>query len=97
MAYSGIIKDASDLIDTGGTAQQALPAQTGRKFLLIQNPVTATEALWFSFTGAAEVDEPGSLSLAAGGAMSFEGPFCPSNALSVIAATTNHEYTVNWA
>lgn len=97
MAMNGIVKDASSTITNGGTAQVALVANTGRKFLLIQNPTTASEDLWFSLTGTAAVDAAGSLSLAAGGAMSFEGDFLPSNAVSVIAATTGHKFTLNWA
>lgn len=97
MAVNGIVKDASTTITSGGTAQVGLAANTGRKFLLIQNPTTASEDLWFSLTGTAAVDAAGSLSLAAGGAMSFEGDFVPSNAVSVIAATTGHKFTINWA
>lgn len=92
----GIIKDASAQITTGGTAQTALAAQTGRKYLLIQNPTTASEPLYVNLTGDAVVDEEGSVALAAGGALVFEGPFVPSNAVSVIAATTGHEFTVWW-
>lgn len=94
---TGIVKDASDTITAGGTAQEALAANSGRKFLMIQNPTTASEDLWFSLTGTAAVDTEGSYSLAAGGAMAFEGPFLPSNAVSVIAATTGHKFTINWA
>ena len=97
MAVNGIVKDASGTITSGGSPQTALAANTGRKFLLIQNPTTAAEDLWFSLTGAAAVDAAGSLSLAAGGAMSFEGDFVPSNAVSVIGATTGHKFTINWA
>lgn len=97
MPVSGLIRDGSGTITTGGTSQEVLPAQTGRKFLLIQNPTTASEALWLNFTDAAAVDAAGSVSLAPGGAMSFEGDFVPQNSVNVTATTTGHKFTVKVA
>jgi hypothetical protein len=97
MTVTGILKDASSTITTGGTAQSALAANPGRKYLLIQNPSTASEVLWVNLTGTAVVDTQGSVSIEAGGALVFENGFEPSNAVSVIAATTGHKFTIWWA
>lgn len=97
MAVTGIMKDASDTITSGGTAQTALAANPGRKYLLIQNPSTASEVLWVSLVGTAAVDTEGSVSIEAGGALVFENGFVPSSAVSVIAATTGHKFTIWWA
>lgn len=91
-----ILKDASGTITTGGTAQTALAAQTGRKYLMVHNPLTASEVLWINLAGTAAVDTAGSVSIEAGGALTFEGEAQCSNALSVIAATTGHKFTVWW-
>lgn len=91
-----ILKDASGTITTGGTQQTALAAQTGRKYLLIQNPSTASEVLWINLTGNAAIDAAGSVSIEAGGALTFEGESQCSNAVSVIAATTGHKFTIWW-
>lgn len=91
------LRSASGTITTGGTAQTALVAQSGRAYLLIQNPSTASEVLWVSLVGTAAVDAAGSLSIEAGGALVFESEFGCPDAVSVIAATTGHKYTIYYA
>lgn len=90
---SGALTDRSGTITLGGTAQNAAAALLTRKYLYIENPITATERLWFSTVAAAVQDSP-SISLEPG--QSYENPahFCPTGAVSVIAATTAHKFTI---
>lgn len=90
-APSGALTDRSGTITTGGTAQQAMAANTSRKYAYLLNPDTATEDLWFSFDATAAAAAP-SLVLHPGDTMRTTG-FVPTGALSVIAATTAHAYT----
>ena len=90
---SGALTNRSGTITTGGTAQTAIAANTSRKYVLILNPDTATEDLWFSFDATAVAAAP-SIYLHPGDA--FEagpGEFVPTGALSIIAATTAHAFT----
>lgn len=93
---SGSLTDRSGTITTGGTAQNAAAALSTRKYLYIENPITATARLWFSTVATAVADSP-SISLEPG--QSWENPshFCPTGAVSVIAATTGHKFTVREA
>jgi hypothetical protein len=89
----GSLTDASGTITAGGTAQTALAANSSRRYVLIENPVSATEVLYFSFTGTASASSP---SLNPGGSFN-SGSFVPTGALSLFAATTSHAFNVNWA
>ena len=96
MTYRGTLNDASGTVASGTVSQEALAAGSGRKYLLIQNPSTATEALWVNFTSAAAVDGASSISLAAGGSLVFEDEFCPGNAVNVTATTGGHKFCIKW-
>jgi len=89
---SGALTDKSGTITTGGTAQTAAAANTSRKYLFIENPYTATETLWFSTVAAAVADSP-SIALQPGDTWENPPHFCPTGAVSVIAATTGHKWT----
>lgn len=89
---SGALTDKSGTITTGGTAQTAAAANTSRKYLFIQNPSTAPGSLWFSTVTTAVAASP-SIELVPG-ASDATGVFCPTGAVSVIAATTGHAFTM---
>jgi hypothetical protein len=92
---SGALTDRSGTLTTGGTAQNAAAALATRKYLFVQNPSTAPGTLWFSTVTTAVQDSP-SIELVPGA--SFEsGLFCPTGAVSVIAATTGHKWTAREA
>ena len=86
--------NGSGSITTGGTAQNALSANSGRKYLFIQN--VSTGDLWFSSIATAVQDQP-SIRLRPGD--SYENPphFCPTGAISVIGATTGQKFTAREA
>lgn len=84
----------SSTITTGGTAQTAVAANSGRLALVIHN-VDAAEALYVNLVGTAVVDGAGGIKLAAGATLIFDGSgIVPTNAVSVIAATTGHKFTI---
>lgn len=88
----GALTDRSGTITAGGTAQAAAAANTARKHLFIQNPSTAPGSLWFSTTDTAVQASP-SIELLPG-ASAVTGSFVPTGAVSVIAATTGHAFTM---
>lgn len=93
---SGALTDRSGTITAGGTAQNAAGALSTRKYLYIENPPNATERLWFSTNATAVADSP-SIGLEAGQSFEYPAHFCPTAAVSVIAATTGHKFTVKEA
>lgn len=90
---NGVLTDRSGTITTGGTAQNAMAANSSRKYLLIRNPTTATAPLWFNFTTAAVVTGSPSIRLDPGDSFIMESGFVSTEAISVIAATTGHAFT----
>lgn len=92
----GHTTDVSGTITTGGTAQVLLIAQPGRKYLFIQNPITATETLRFCPDVTATTLN--SYELAPGGSAAFfDDGFLPTGAISILAATTAHAFIAKWA
>ena len=91
-ARRGTLTDRSGTITTGGTAQNAIGVNASRNYLLIRNPVTATEDLWVSLVGTATAASP-SIRLTPADFLIFECGFIATNAASVIAATTGHAFT----
>ena len=94
----GTLTDRSGSITTGGTAQTLAPANTNRRYLLIQNPLSATtqgiataESLFINFTTTA-VAGPPSIELAPGDIFVMEGFSVSTELVSVIAATTGHKW-----
>lgn len=87
-------KDHSGTITTGGTSQEAMPANTSRRLLLVQNHITETEPLSVNFgSGAASTSAAGSYTLDPGGSLFLAGVDCPTDAVNVTAATTGHKFT----
>lgn len=90
------LTDKSLTITLGGTAQQAIAANTSRHYLFIQNPSGSGGALWFSTTGTAVQASP-SIELLPGA--SYENPphLCPTGAVSVIHPTTSAKISIREA
>jgi hypothetical protein len=81
--YSGTLAAAA-------TAQQAVPANAARQFLLVQNLSAAD--LWIQFNVAAVMDQP-SIKLAAGEKISFSD-YLPTAFLSIIGGTLGQAFTI---
>lgn len=90
---SGALTDRSGTITTGGVAQDAVASNAARRYLLVRNPKNAAESLWLSLVGTATAASP-SLEIKAGEAYVAEDLFVPTNAVSLIGATTGHAFTV---
>lgn len=87
--------DYGGAISIGGVSQQVLPYNTNRKYLLIENPVNATEALYCNFGAAASTAGSTSFSLNAGGAYERSAPnFVPKDAVNCTATTAGHTFVV---
>lgn len=95
----GSFTDRSGSISVGGTSQTLAALNANRKRIVIQNPCTATsqgigtaENLFLNFTSAATTAGGNSLELQPCG--SYDSGFGPvtTEAITVIAATTNHKY-----
>lgn len=80
--------DRSGTITSGGTAQQAMAANTTRVEAWVYN-VDASEDLWLSFTGTAVINGAGSIKLSPGRGWSGK----VTSAVSVIATTLGHKFT----
>ena len=85
------VTNKSGTITSGGTAQTAAAAKQ-RVYLFIQNPSTETESLFFSTDTTAVAASP-SVELQPGQSATFLFAV-PETAISVIAATTGHKFTV---
>lgn len=95
MSSQMALSDRSSTIRVGASAQQAVPANTGRRYLFILNPASASETLWVSVVGSATIngESTGSIGLAIGQSFEWAGQAVPTNALSVVATTTAHAFT----
>ena len=93
-----VVSDGSGTIAAGGAAQIALAANPNRQGYLIQNvDETNLEGLYYSLTGAAAIGTAGTFSLAASGGIGFPGGAAQGvgiEAISVIAATTGHQFSI---
>ena len=95
--------DCSGTVATGGTAQNAITAQSSLHGLTIMN-LDTSEPMWISFTTTAAASTAGSYPLQAATASTFASPgnftsppgFGTNHALSVIAATTGHKFSCTW-
>ena len=85
------VTDRSGTITTGGTAQDAMAANSNRRYLFIQNNHSSAD-LWVNFGADANTNQP-SFKLTAG--QSYENPahFCPTSRVSVIGGTTGQTFT----
>lgn len=89
---TSVFVDHSGEVASGGNAQEMAPANPDRIYLFIQN-MDDTEELWVNFTDDATEDSP-SIRLAPYGIYELKDTYISTEAVSVIAATTSHKYTV---
>jgi len=89
----GTTTNRSGTIATGGTAQTAAAANSLRKYLLIQNPTTATASFWVNFGTTAVIGNP-SVEIAPGVTITQEANFCSTELISVIGATTGQGFII---
>lgn len=85
--YNGTIR--SGTITSGGTAQEAMPANETRRYLLVQNQSAGD--LYIKFSGTATANHL-SLRLASGAAYEAPAQFCFVGAISIIGATTGQAF-----
>lgn len=88
-ASSGAYTDHSGTITAGGTAQNAMAANSSRHYAYLKNPDAATEPLYYSWTGTASASSPDVLYP---GDVEESNGFVSNQALSVYAATTGHAW-----
>jgi ABC-type thiamine transport system ATPase subunit len=89
LAPAGTLTARNGTVTLGGTAQTLAAANPSRRYLLVQNQ--SVEALYICFTGAAVQDKT-SLKLAPGDAWESPSGFCPTQACSIIGATTGSAF-----
>lgn len=87
------VRDISTTITHGATDQVLVGSDPNRSYLLIHNPRTETESLLVSLVGKAA--EGSAVELAPGGTLEYSDATLPTNAVSVLAATTGHK-VVAW-
>ena len=90
------LTDRSVTITTGGTAQDAAPANPNRVYLLIQNPSGNSGSVWFAIGTTATAASP-AIELQPGQAWESQSSLCPTGAVSLIHATTGTKITVKEA
>lgn len=99
---SGAYTDRSGTITAGGVSQTLAAVNASRKYLLISNPpdaasqgIAVAEKLCINFTSAASLTAAGSVCLAPGvtWVMGGVGGFVSTELVTVVAATTAHNYT----
>lgn len=78
-------------ITAGGTSQEAVPRNTARRYLLLQN--TSAGDLWLRYDKAASASSP-SIKLEAGDSIHFSAGFAPSSSIHVFGATTGQTFTL---
>lgn len=93
MTTTCIVRNISTTITAGGTAQVLAAADAGRGYLMIHNPRTETTSLLVSLVGTAVSGS--ALELAPGGTMEYVVGVIPTNAISVLSATTGQK-VVAW-
>jgi hypothetical protein len=83
--------DLSGTIAAGGAAQSLVGQNTARRYLRISNPSTAGESLWINDKGGTASSSDGkSWELQAG--QIWEPDVPPTNAVSIVGATTGHAF-----
>lgn len=94
------------LVPTAGTPNQAtvtcaatttllLAAAAATQFFMIQNPSTATTAVWINIAGVAAVAAPPSISLTAGQSMYFPASgYLPNAQINCITTTGTQAVTI---
>lgn len=87
----------SGTVTTGGTFQQVLAQSNTRKGCLIENPTTATEALYVYASASGSPSTSNAFSIAPGSAFSCASPggTVIGDAIQVTATTTAHVFVGN--
>ncbi len=89
IAPGGTLTAKNGTITSGGVAQTLAALNASRRYLLVQNQ--SVENLYISFTGAAVQDRT-SLRLTPGDTWESPTGFCPTQACSIIGATTGSAF-----
>lgn len=96
---SGSWIDRSGKVTTGGTSQVVMANNPIRRRLLIQNPVSvtsegigATENLFVNFSSPASSTLGNSIELIPGGSYDTENGMCPTDQVTIVAATSGHQF-----
>lgn len=98
LSVKGALTDRGGSIAAGGTSQTGVAANAARQYLLLQNPISVTEALYVNFDGVpAPLTGTGSINtaveLAPGGSLEYTAPgYIPTGSVTVNAITTAHKY-----
>lgn len=87
----GALTDRSGTIAAAATSQQIAAANGARRYLRVQN-LDAVADLWVNL-GAAANAGAGSLRLAPGAVLTFDGSFVPTQAVNVLGATAGAAFT----
>jgi hypothetical protein len=82
-AIQGTLTDRS-IASASGSSQQACAANTARRYLLFQNPTTATSSAWARLDGSAATMASPSIEIAPGVTLTFEDNFVPTGQVNVI-------------
>lgn len=92
-AQASLVVDRSGTITTANVSQQAMPAKSSRTYLMCQNPITSTTTLFLNFDAAAS-STAGSVELAPGGSITFQGSaFMITGPVNVTSATATARFT----
>ena len=87
---TGVVTNRSGSITTGGTSQQLAPANSSRKYFIVQNTSSANLAI--NFTNAASLTV-GSIVLIPNASFVMEQGFISTEVINVIGATTGQTFT----
>lgn len=91
--YAIVAPSGALTLATGGVSQQLFAANEVVHGCTIQNPSTATEAIWVNFTGAAAVGAAGTTSIQVPAGQTIPCGLGMASSVNWIAATTSH--TIN--
>jgi len=90
----GAMNRASSTIATGGTSQQALAANPGRKVFCVEDPSAATEDLFLDFGQPASTTSGVSIDIPPGSLFCMGGGAIYTGQITVNAVTTSHAFIV---
>lgn len=89
---TGGLTDGSGTISVASTAQDVFAENADRKYLRIINMPGATDRIWVNI-GATATAGAGSIPLAAGESLVFDGSFVPTGRVSVLSPTVGIGFT----
>lgn len=93
LAMASLTTPGTLTVTTGGTSQQVFAVLASRRYLICQNPISATEPLYLNFGTAASTANNGSIEIAIGGSFSMHGGTSMyTGTVNVTAATTGHYF-----